>query len=242
MKLKTILLILISLILANTAFAQKTKLPTAKKIIGNYIKAIGGKKAVQRQTSRYTKSTFEVSPIGIKGTQETWSVAPNKYYSKTIAAGVGEIIEANDGKIAWSDNPIQGFQEKSGEELLQRQLLNDFYRDIKMDKLYPKIEVKGVEKVGDKETYVVVATPKDLPAETFYFDQKTGLLVRHDTISISPEGKSKSQTTYEDYRVVDGVQIAHKTKVKTPTVEVITNITEIKHGVKVDDKLFTKPN
>lgn len=241
MKFKAFFLLTISLILANTLFAQATT-PTVETIIQNYIKAVGGKAAIEKQTVRQMKGTVELAPIGLKGTVEMLSVAPNKSYSKSNITGIGEIIEGFDGKTAWSINPLQGSREKKGEELLQIQLLNDFYRDLNLEKLYPKMEVKGVEKIGDKEAYVVIATPTGLAPDTFYFDKQTGLLLRQDTVYISPEGKFNLQTTFEDYRDVDGIQVAFKMMAKNPQFEVITTFTEVKHGVKVEESLFAKPN
>lgn len=245
MKLKTFFLIAITIILGNTVFAQKAKkpkLPTAKVIIQNYLKAVGGNAAIQKQTTKYMKGTIEMSPMGIKGTSETWMAAPNKMLSKANIAGIGEIIEAFDGTKGWSSNPIQGSRMKEGEELLQTKILSDFYGDINFEKNYPKMQVKGIEKLGNKEVYVVIATPQDLPSETFYFDKKSGLLLKRDATYISPEGKMITETTFDDYRDVDGIKLAFKSVTKNPQFEIITIITEIKHGVKIDDSIFAKSN
>ena len=118
--------------------------------------------------------------MGIKGAGETYLAAPDKSYSKVNLAGIGEMIESYDGTTAWSVNPIQGSRDKTGTELEETKISSNFYRDINLDKLYPKMEVKGIEKVGDNDAYIVMATPKD-STETFYFDTKTGLLLRSDS-------------------------------------------------------------
>lgn len=244
MKLKLLFLLTISLILVSSAFAQKTKkakLPTAKIIIQNYVKAIGGEAAIKKQTTRFQKGSIEMSPMGLKGTAEIWATAPNKSYSKSNISGIGEIIEVFDGNSAWATNPIQGSREKKGDELLQTKLFNDFYREINLEKLYPKMELKGVEKLFGKDVYVIVATPTGLSPETFYFDNQTGLLLRQDSAYISPEGTFNLQTTYEDYRDVDGVKIAFKVSAKNPQFEIITIISEVKFGLKIDENLFAKP-
>ncbi len=126
--------------------------------------------------------------------------------------GLGEIIEGYDGKTSWTINPLQGNRDKTGEELLQTKLVNNFHREINLDKLYPKIEVKAAEKLGEKDVYVVVATPEGLAPETFYFDKQTGLLLRADGVIVSPEGKMPYQSFYEDVREVDGVKIPFKVR------------------------------
>jgi hypothetical protein len=217
------------------------KLPTAQEVFAKYVQALGGKEANEKIKTRLVKGTIELTPVGIKGTVESYMSAPDKSYTKSNLQGVGEIIEGFDGTTAWSLNPIQGNRDKDGEELLQTKLINNFYRETNLNKLYPKMEVKGTEKVGDKETYVVVATPNGLAPETFYFDVKSGLLVRADSIIVTPEGKMPAKTFYEDVREVDGIKLPYKIRVVLPQFEIVTNITEIKHGITIEGSKFTKP-
>ena len=260
MKLKSILFLTFVFTIAVNVFGQKTettkppamktdgdkpaqtaKLPTAKEILDKYVAAIGGRAANEKFKTRAMKGTFELTPMGIKGTIESYAAAPDKTYTKTNLAGIGEIIDSYDGKTAWTVNPIQGNRDKTGEELLQTKLINNFYRETNLEKLYPKMEVKGVEKIGDRETYVVAATPEGLAPETFYFDKQTGLLVRADSTLVSPEGKMPAKAFYEDFREIDGVKMPHKIRVVLPQFEIITNITEIKNGVALEDSKFAKP-
>ena len=260
MKLKSILFLTLVLTIAGNTFGQKTetakpgavkpngdkpaqtaKLPTAKEILDKYVAAIGGRAANEKFKTRATKGTLELAPMGVKGAIESYAAAPDKSYTKMNMAGIGEIIDSYDGKTAWSINPIQGNRDKTGEELLQTKLISNFYRETNLEKLYPKMEVKGVEKIGDREAYVVTATPEGLAPETFYFDRQNGLLVRSDSTIISPEGKMPAKTFYEDYREVDGAKTPHKIRVVLPQFEIITIMTEIKNGVAVEDSLFAKP-
>lgn len=250
MKFKFVISLLLTLVLAAAAFGQNSqpakktkavKLPSAKKILANYVKAIGGKKAVQKITTRFSKGTIEISPMGIKGTVEAYNAAPDKSYSAGNLTGIGQLIEAYDGKNGWSTNPIQGTRDKSGQELLQSKIAADFYRDINLDKLYPKIEVKGIEKVGGKDAYVVIATPDGIPPETFYFDTVSGLLVRSDSTAITPEGNAAIKTFYDDYRDVDGVKIPFKIRAVLPQFELITTLTEVINNQSISDSKFQKP-
>ncbi len=94
-------------------------------------------------------------------------------------------------------NPIQGIREKKGDELAQTKLINDFYREINLDKIYPKLEFNGMEKVGDSDAYVIVEMPVASPPDTLYFDTKTGFLMRQDTTAILPEGNMSTKTFFE---------------------------------------------
>jgi hypothetical protein len=250
MKFKFVISLLLALTLAAAVFGQNSqpakntkavKLPGAKKILANYVKAIGGKKAVKKIKTRISKGTIEISPMGIKGTVEAYTAAPDKSYSAGSLTGIGQLVEAYDGKNGWSMNPLQGTRDKSGQELLQSKLAADFYRDINLVKLYSKMEVKGIEKVGDKDAYVVIATPDGIPPETFYFDTVSGLLVRSDSTAITPEGNAEIKTFYDDYREVDGVKIPFKMRALLPQFELVTTLTEVINNQSISDTKFKKP-
>lgn len=258
MKLKMTIFLTALLMISANVFGQKpetktavkptepkpmsvAKLPSVKEILDKYVQAIGGREAQEKIQTRMMKGTVELAPMGIKGTGEVYMAAPDKSYNKISLNGIGDIIEAYDGKTAWTINPLQGNRDKTGDELAQTKLAANFHREINFDKLYPKMEVKGIEKIGDKEVYVVLATPTGLEMQTFYFDKQTGLLLREDATMISPEGKMPVKSFYDDYREIDGVKIPHKIRAVLPQFEITTVLTEIKNSVKIDENLFSKP-
>jgi hypothetical protein len=258
MKLKISILLTVVFSISLTAFGQtetvkpktetKTasntkaaKMPTVKKILAKYVQAIGGKKASEKIKSRMSKGTVEMMPMGIKGTFENYAAAPNKSSTKLSLAGIGDFVEIFDGTTSWINNPFQGSRDKQGEELAQAKITYNFNREMNLAKLYSKMELKGIEKVGADDAYVVVATPDNLPEEIFYFDTKSGLLVRQDSTSITPEGKMSGKTFLEDYRAVDGVKIPFKTRSILPQFEFVTTFTEVKNNVAVEESKFAKP-
>lgn len=249
MKLKSSLLFAVILIISTSVFGQKTepvktetaKLPTVQDILAKYVKAIGGREANEKIKTRLTIGTVEIVPMGIKGTFETYTAAESKAYTKANLTGIGDMIDASDGKSAWTSNPIQGSREKSGAELTQVKLMNNFYREINLDKLYAKMEVTGVEKIGDKDAYIVVATPDGLATETLYFDTKSGLLLRSDITMLSPEGNQNAKIFYEDIRQIDGVMIPFKVRTILSQFEITMLSTDVKNGVVIEDSKFAKP-
>jgi hypothetical protein len=118
----------------------------------------------------------------------------------------------------------------------------DFYQELNYKKNYAKMEVKGKEKVGSYETYVIEATPAEGSPEKLYFDVNTGLLVRHDAEAETPQGKQVMETYREDFKVVDGIQIPHTTKQVSPAVTFVIKITEVKNNVEIDSAKFNKPS
>jgi hypothetical protein len=247
MKSKLTLLIALLFVGATAAFGQAAKpaapakLPTAQEIVAKYTKAIGGREAMEKIKSWTTKGTVEISPMGLKGTFEQIASAPDRSMTTMSITGLGDLIEGYDGKTAWAINPIQGSRERTGAELLQTKLMSNFYRDVNLDKLYPKMEVKGIEKVNGKDAYVVTATPDGLPAATMYFDVQSGLIVRSDNTLIAPEGQQQVSIFIEEMKQVDGVMVPTKMRTKLPTFEMLMTVTEVKSGPTIEDAKFARP-
>ena len=239
--------ILLSLALAVAAFAQETKpkpaegLPTADQVIEKYIQAVGGKAAIEKISSRMTKGTIDIPAAGLGGTMETFEKAPNKMASTATITGFGVVQSAFDGTKGWSDHPMTGLRDLAGVELANTRLEAELHKPIKLKQLYPTITVKGKEKVGDKEAYVLEGTPKEGSVEKWYFDTQTGLLLRTDAIQESPEGKMPTEVYFEDYKDVDGVKIPMAMRISTPMYVLNIKTQEVKHNVPIDDAKFAKP-
>jgi hypothetical protein len=216
-------------------------LPTVDQIIEKYVEAMGGKAALEKITSRVTKGTFDLPAFGASGTWEAYAKAPNKSISITDVPNFGLIRNGFDGTIAWEDNPQTGLNEKSGALLVRAKLDSDFYREFKLKELYPKIVVKKKDKVGEKDAYVVEATPDGASAETWYFDAATGLLLRADAEREGPNGPTVAQLYFEDYKDVDGIKFPYAIRQVLPEFSLSLKITEVKHNVEIEDAKFSKP-
>jgi hypothetical protein len=226
---------------ANTAKETAAE-PTVDQILDRYVEATGGRQAVEKITSRVAKGTFELSTMGLKGEIEVYAKAPNKTLRIQHLSGVGEILDGYDGKIGWSQNPMIGLREKTGAELAAIARSSDIHAPIKTRQLYSKLEFKGKEKVGNRETYVILATPAEGAPVKMYFDTQTGLMARVDTDVETPEGQFHVETTADDYREVDGVKIAFTMRQESSVSSAVIKLTDVKHNVAIDDSKFNKPS
>jgi hypothetical protein len=216
-------------------------LPTVDQILDKYVQALGGKEALEKQTSRSSKGTFELPAMGATGTFAGEEKAPNKSLRVIEITGLGKLDGGYDGKVAWSRDPIQGLREMSGAELVMTKIDAEFYQPLKMKELYKKLEVKGKEKVGSADAFVVEATPSEGNPLKLYFDASTGLLIRQDAETETPQGKLPTESLFEDYRVVDGVRLPFVLKMNTPAFGWVIKVEEYKHNVAIDDAKFNKP-
>ena len=221
--------------------AKAAALPSIDDVLAKYIKASGGEDAIKKITSRVMKGTFDLPAMGANGTVEMVSKAPNLNFMKIEVGGFGAIVRVFDGKAAWSQDPASGLRELQGVELAQMKLQSDFHRELKMKELYKSLTVKGREKLAGGPAIMVEAIPAEGSPEKYYFDEVTGLLVRHDSEPESPEGKMPTESTFEDYKMVDGVNISHTMKQTTPAFAITIKIEEIKSNVAIENTKFGKP-
>lgn len=217
------------------------KLPSATEIVEKYVKAIGGRDAFKKRTSSHQTAAVELSPMGVKGTVETFQRSDDRLLVKMNLAGIGEILTGYDGTNGWTVNPIQGNRVLAGKELLQMKRTAMFSRELAFDKLYKTLNVRGAENVGDRKTYVVVGASEGLPDDVYYFDAETGLLLRTDTVTVAAEGEQSVTTIYEDYREVEGTKMPFKSRAKTPAFEIISSVTDVKFNIPIEDAKFTQP-
>jgi len=218
------------------------QLPSVEQILSHYVQALGGKAAMDRLTSMTLTGTVEVPSAGLSGKAEMITRAPNKYLLKVDITGIGAFTQGYDGTAGWSQDPINGLRDITGVELAQLKREADFHREAHMKEVYTKLAVTGREKVGTSDAYVVEATPPEGGSEKLYFDTQTGLLVRTDAVSRSPQGEIPAEVYIEDYKEVNGVKVPLTVRQVTSVVTSLIRFTDVKPNLEVEPNKFSKPS
>jgi len=222
--------------------ATAAALPTVDEVLEKFVKALGGKEALEKQTSETIKGALELEGMGMSGAFESAAKAPNKRAVLISLSGFGNIHQVFDGTKAWSADPMAGLRELSGAELAQMKRGSDLLSPLNYRKNFTKLELKGIQKVESAEAYVIEATPAEGSAEKHFFDVTTGLLIRVDGENESPQGKVPMETYLSDYKEVEGVKAAHTIRQVTPQFTAVIKISEIKRNPPVEDTRFNKPS
>lgn len=220
---------------------SQVALPSADQLVAKYVEALGGKAALTKLTSRSAKGTFELSAVNIKAPAEILAKAPNSFVLSIELPGFGKIQQGYDGSKGWSQDPQTGLRDISGPELDSLKRQAEFSQALKFQEIYPNLKVTGIEKVGDKEAFIAESTPGDGNPIKFYFDAKSGLMLRSDFTLESPGGKVNFKTFFEDYRDVEGVKMPFVTRQELPQTNIIITLTEVKNNVEIDNGKFAKP-
>ncbi len=215
--------------------------PTPEQLLASAIKAQGGEAAMHKFSSRVMKGQFELPALNMTGTAEVYAAAPDRFCSLVRISDYGEFKQAYNGKTAWAVDPNSGLRDITGEELIQFARHSQFFHDLRFRELYPQRRVTGKTKVGDRTAWVLEATPQDEAPESFYFDTETFLLLRHDGVQATPDGKQNVEQYYEEYSSVDGLKIPVRLRHVDPVVTWTVTFTDVKHNVPIDPAQFQKP-
>jgi hypothetical protein len=225
---------------AQTAPASAAT-PTLDQILARYERAIGGRAAWQKLTSRTMLGTIEGAAKDFSGTVLIQKEAPNKIHSAVIINGAA-YQQGYDGIAGWTDDPKDGMRDRTGAELAEAKRDADFLYAFDLRKLYSKLTVTGTEKVGDGDAYVIEAAVPEGGAPTkMYFDTQTGLLVRVESENHDADGVSHLREDLSDYRVVDGVKLPFSSKETNGDTTYTITMSEVHHNVDLEDSSFAKP-
>ena len=221
--------------------APSAATPTADQIIDKYIAALGGKTAIQKQTTRTSMGTIDVPAMHLSGTVMIHEKAPNKML-QVVVINANVLRQACDGKSGWTDDPTDGLRVLSGEELTEAERDSDFYHALHLHDLYSKLVVTGTEQVDDRDAYVVEGTiAGQTVQDKIYFDVKTGLALRVLGHRHTPDGEFEVQEDFQDYRPVDGVLLPFTVLQRGGSSDFTIRMSQIHHGADLPDSEFAQP-
>lgn len=121
-----------------------------------------------------------------------------------------------DGNLAWRQTADGKVSETTGPDNsplppLPRVRRNaDFYQPLNLKQQYTQLRLRGVERVRDRDAYVLVGTSAGDTPEQLFFDVQSGLLVRKIEVIPNVLGDYAIQADYEDYRTTGGVKLPYR--------------------------------
>jgi hypothetical protein len=211
------------------------------EILDKYVQAVGGKAAIEKVTTRVMKGTLE-NPDEGPSPAEIYAKAPNKYLAVTNIPNYGAVQEAWNGEKGWKKDPDSGLRDMSRDDSANARRDYDFYRELRLKDLFPKMALSGKTKVGDRDAFIVDATSGDGASEKLYFDSQSGLLVRRDFERVTlDDGIILFEVDYEDFKDVQGVKVPFTVIRKTPDYALSYRFSEVTFNVPIDDGKFAKP-
>lgn len=210
---------------------------TVEKVMANYIRAIGGEKAIKsiKDIKTVSKGTVSVAGQEIPITVTEMKEAPNKLSVVVEGTIQGNTMTLNkqvfDGEKGHMEAGGQTVPFKE-EQLAKVKQEADIYADLTPEKYGIKRELKGMEPVNGKNTYKIEAV-SDGNKTIEYYDAETGYLVKS---SNAQEGTAE----YSDYKEVgsSGFLIPHKVQINAQGQMITTEVESAEVNKGIDDTLF----
>ncbi|MCX7992211.1 MAG: hypothetical protein N2651_00945 [Fimbriimonadales bacterium] len=220
--------------------AQQARPQTAQQVLERMAQAMGVAQAAKIRTIQLT-GAMQSPAQGLQGRYEVFYKAPDKVLVKTTIQGLGEVLQAYDGKVGWAKDPMMGLRELKGAELeqIRQSAESGVQNDIRKVIRNPKLT--GQEKVGNHTAHVITAQSRSGSPIKVYIDTQRYLLLRMDMQAPTPQGSINVATFFEDYRKVDGVMYAFTTRQSASGVEAVTKVERVRHNTPIDDAIFRKP-
>ena len=238
--------LLLFLVSATTVSAQ-----TADEVIEKTLTALGGRPAHAKVTSRVTTGTIVLTTPGgdIEGSIELLNAVPNKsrmlLKADLSALGAGPFVldQRFDGHAGYVLDSLQGNRDVSGNQLDNLKNGSFPHPFLTYKDQGTKVELKGKEKVGDREAFLLIFDPTTGSEQRQYIDAETYMPLRMVmTVNVPQLGQDVEQVTeFLDYKEVDGIKVPFRLRSSSSIQNFTITVAKVEHNVKVDETLFVKP-
>jgi hypothetical protein len=231
-------LLLVALLLLATAppaLGQK-KLPSAEKIVDNYLKAIGGKKsagALKDATYEWIIQ-FNDQPFGTARLQRK-APASERW---ELTFGNGQIISATNTRSAWELGLDGKLRTLTGPESAAAKLRAtlDSSRLIDFKKSNVLARIVSLGDLGSEPAYIVEFSTRSGARFQYYFSVKTSLLTK-----ITGDVK-KTRVLFDDYKPEHGIVEPHRVRMNLDgSGELTLLLQSVKYDTGIDDRVFDPP-
>lgn len=218
--------------------------PDVDAILHKFVQSLGGRDAWSKIQSR--QITAEMETMGVQGEWTSTMKAPNLSFSRLKHPRFGAADSGFDGVTAW----VKGRDKvivKKGSELERAKREADFFQELHLKTTYPGLVFVGTEVIKGESASILESKDPEIGKCRFYFGDSTGLLLRRENSFVNPEGKQmSSETSYSDYREVDGIRFPFRQQVTVRIRGEVVNeskmvVKEVKHNQPTDDAIFKMP-
>jgi photosynthetic reaction center cytochrome c subunit len=212
--------------------------PPADQLFDKYLQEVGGAAAIEKISSRAMKGTISFGDRNVP--IDIFSKDPDKRVSFTHTPE-GDSVTAFDGHEGWLGIPGHAVREMHGPDIDAAAMDADLHFAAHLKTMFSEVKVRGTEKVGDRDAYLVIGQRDGKTPVHLYFDVQSGLLVRLVRYGETPLGRMPTQIDYADYRDAGGVKIPFRWTLARPGGRFTIQVTEVKENVPVDDVKFARP-
>jgi len=225
----------ISLVFAFSCVPARAQDP--EKIVDQYIKAVGGSKALSKIRTLAIEGAF-TTPDGKTGTYTLDTRIPNRYYSELVVAD-HNLIEAYNGKSAWHQTQSGEIATLLGSDGAQLEAAGQYYNSHLVNAKKNKLGIgfAATLKVRGKDAYdLELTTPTGVKRHVF-FDPNSHLIAKE----LATIGGVEQEVLYDDYRSVSGVKLPYRFELHRGHDVYDISVTRVAVNEPVGERVFDFP-
>jgi hypothetical protein len=212
---------------------------TAAMILADAVKAVGTEAAWKAHRTVRMKLEMSFMGMGINGSAERFSTKEDKALLVTDMPGMGAARQGTNGKVFWSQDPINGMRRLTGAEADWAHIEAAWNPELRTDELYKSVEVKPDPTRPDLECLLL--TPREAPAVTDCYDAKTHLQVSQQGTEPTPQGDTPFSSTLKDWREVGGLKVPFAVETRAGPITFTARLVDVKFDEPMSAKMFEPP-
>ncbi len=219
---------------------------TAENVLDKFIEAKYGMpagKSLDKKLKKIKDVTMKMS-ASVQGQSISitrYNKAPNKY-AMSITMGPMVIQKQTFDGTKGKMSGMQGNKDVEGEELEDLKASAVMFSDISYATSGSTYTLLGIEPIGGKDAYKIEVVKKSGDKETEWYDVATSMQVKAMQVTEVPEeaggGSMTSVSEFSDYKVVNGINYAHKIKQTAGPQIIDMEVTAIEQNTKLGDEIF----
>ena len=218
---------------------------TAEMVLEKFVEAKYGLKRGKELDKKLSKikdvtvkmnATIQGQSISVTRYQK----APNKF-AMTIAMGTMVIQKQSFNGTTGKESGMQGNKNIEGDELAELKTSSVLHGDVNFDKDGSKYNLLGIEPIDGKDAYKIEIIKANGNKENEWYDVASNLQVKSMLVKDAGEeagGAITVVSTFADYKVVNGINYAHKIvqSFGPQTLDMVVSSIEI--NTKLGDDIF----
>jgi outer membrane lipoprotein-sorting protein len=208
---------------------------TAETVIEKYLSAIGGREKLE--ALKDVEIDMLMSMQGLTIDAKMLQKAPDKY-RMTVSMGGNVMSDTRFDGTVGKMSGMQGEQVLEGKPLENLKSQSQFMRELNYKELGYAIQLKSIEMVDGKETFMVEVSHPGSGTGYDYYDTETGLRIREDKTEVTPEGEMTQTTHLSEYKNVDGILYPHQMDLSIGPQQISVTVDSIRLNTGIDDAEF----
>ncbi|MBL8261258.1 MAG: hypothetical protein JNM58_02445 [Xanthomonadaceae bacterium] len=213
-----------ALALALPFAATAADLPKPQALFDAHIKAIGGRKAIEKESDGSITGTMEIVENGMKAEVRMASLGKNRAMTMAIPS-VGEFRSGRHGDVVWSMDPMTGPRILEGKE-----------RQDQVEPFEPKYVMRDASLI-ESATTTALSDSEGRPCHRVEITWKSGkktadcygvedkLLLSTESTVTTPMGELKQTSHFHEYKPFGPATTATVTRVKVGGMTQVISLT-----------------